>query len=111
MSGKTSTLLNALDILELLGRAPQLLQLKDIALQLDLPESTTHRLLASMVEKGYVRQRGRNGAYGLGWKVVTLARSFGSGARIAGSRPCHRPWQSAAGASARGRVGGHAGAP
>jgi DNA-binding IclR family transcriptional regulator len=54
----------------------------DIALELDLPESTTHRLLASMAEKGYVQQRERNGPYVLGWKIVTLARSLGTEQRL-----------------------------
>jgi DNA-binding IclR family transcriptional regulator len=82
MPGVNNSILKALDILDLLGRAPEQLRLMDIALQLDLPESTTHRLLASMAEKGYVQQREHNGPYVLGWKIVTLARSLGTGQRL-----------------------------
>ena len=77
-----SGVLNALDILDLLGRASGPLRLMDIAYQVDLPESTTYRLLASMAEKGYVQHRDRNGPYTLGWKIVTLARSFTEGLRL-----------------------------
>ncbi len=82
VSGVNNAVLKALDILDLLGRAPEQLRLMDIALQLDLPESTTHRLLASMAEKGYVQQREHNGPYSLGWKIVTLARSLGTESRL-----------------------------
>src|SRR5579864_9232146 len=82
LSGVNNAVLKALDILDLLGRAPERLRLMDIALQLDLPESTTHRLLASMAEKGYVQQREHNGPYSLGWKIVTLARSLGTELRL-----------------------------
>lgn len=82
MPGVNNAVLNALDILDLLGRAPERLRLMDIARELDLPESTVHRLLASMAEKGYVQQRERNGPYSLGWKIVTLARSLGTELRL-----------------------------
>lgn len=83
-----SGVLNALDILDVLGRAPGPLRLSDIALHVDLPASTTYRLLASMAEKGYVQQRDRNGPYALGWKIATLARSLSGGRLIQDVRPC-----------------------
>src|SRR5438105_4373742 len=82
MAGVNNAVLNALDILDLLGRASERLRLTDIALQLDLPDSTTHRLLASLAAKGYVQQPEPNGPYTLGWKIVTLARSLGTGMRL-----------------------------
>src|SRR5262249_35855237 len=77
-----NAVLNALDILDLLGRATEGLRLTAIALELGLPESTTHRLLASMAEKGYVKQTESNGPYALGWKVVTLARALTAELRL-----------------------------
>ena len=41
----------------------------DIATQLELPESTTHRLLASLMSRGYVEQQEDHGTYRLGWKI------------------------------------------
>ena len=82
MTAINNAVLNALDILDLLGRSPEGLRLTDIALELGLPESTTHRLLASMAEKGYVQQPESSGRYALGWKVVTLARTLTSELRL-----------------------------
>lgn len=82
MSAINNAVLNALDILDRLGRTPEGLRLTDIALDLALPESTTHRLLASMAEKGYVQQRESNGPYALGWKIVTLARALSTELRL-----------------------------
>ncbi len=77
-----SSVVKALEIMDFLGQTTQGLRLKDIAHQLDLPDSTTHRLLASLAEKGYVQQREHNGAYALGWKIVTLARSLKAESRL-----------------------------
>lgn len=82
MSGINNGVVKALEILDLLGRGPDPLRLRDISLELDFPESTAHRLLASMAEKGYVQQRESNGAYTLGWKIVTLARSLSTELRL-----------------------------
>jgi DNA-binding IclR family transcriptional regulator len=82
MTGTNNAVTNALDVLDLLGRAEQGLRLKDIATQLELPESTTHRLLASLMSRGYVEQRAEHGTYLLGWKVVVLANALGRDARL-----------------------------
>jgi IclR family acetate operon transcriptional repressor len=74
--------MKALDVLDLLGQAEQGVRLKDIAIQLDLPESTAHRLLASLADRGYVQQHAEHGTYTLGWKLAVLARSLGSDARL-----------------------------
>ncbi len=77
MSSGSASVDRALEILDLLGHvAPQPLQLQDIAARLDLPESTVHRLLASLTDKHYVRQRESRGRYALGWKVVLLGRAL-----------------------------------
>jgi DNA-binding IclR family transcriptional regulator len=73
----------ALDMLDLLGQAESGLRLKDIAERLDLPESTAHRLLASLADRNFVRQQRDHGTYTLGWKITILARGLGSDARLA----------------------------
>ncbi|MGH2559340.1 MAG: IclR family transcriptional regulator [Thermomicrobiales bacterium] len=82
MAGVNLSVTKALDVLDLLGQSERGLRLKDIAIQLDLPESTTHRLLASLAGRGYVQQRDDHGVYILGWKIVVLAGSLGSDARL-----------------------------
>jgi DNA-binding IclR family transcriptional regulator len=82
MAGTNLTVTKALDVLDLLGQAREAMRLKDIALRLDLPESTTHRLLASLAERGYVQRRADHGTYLLGWKIVIHARSLASDARL-----------------------------
>ena len=77
------SVIRALDILAALGDvSPEPLRLQEIAQRVDLPESTTHRLLASLAERGYVRQRGNGGPYGLGWEVVLLAQSLDDEVRL-----------------------------
>lgn len=83
MTGVNQSVTNALDVLDLLGGAQQGLRLKDIAARLDLPESTTHRLLASLSARGFVEQRADSGIYVLGWKFVVLANALGTDARLA----------------------------
>jgi DNA-binding IclR family transcriptional regulator len=82
MSDTNGSVTKALDALDLLGRAGQAVRLKDLAAELDWPESSTHRLLASLASRGYVRQQGPGGAYHLGWKVAILARSLGLDAHL-----------------------------
>lgn len=88
MPPTTNAVTNALDLLDLLGNAEAGMRLKDIALQLDLPESTTHRLLASLESRAYVEQRA-DGTYLLGWKIVVLANALGDDARLV---QLVRPW-------------------
>lgn len=84
VAGTNLSVTKALDVLDLLGQAvaEQGLQLKEIAERLSLPESTTHRLLASLAARGYVQQRSDYGTYLLGWKIVVLSDSLGRDARI-----------------------------
>lgn len=88
MAGINLSVAKALDVLDLLGQAERGLRLKDIAAHLDLPESTTHRLLASLAARDFVQQQEDHGTYTLGWKIAILARSLGSDARLVqGMRP------------------------
>ena len=82
MAGTNNAVTKALEMLELLGGADQGLRLKAIAQQLGMPESTAHRLLASLVESGFAEQRDEHGEYSLGWKIVVLANAMGRDSRL-----------------------------
>ena len=71
------SVIKALEILDYLGEIEEPAHLKEIAITLDLPESTTHRLLASLLSKNYVQQSDNDDRYNLGWKLITLANSLG----------------------------------
>lgn len=71
------SVIKALEILDYLCEVNEPVHLKEIASVLDLPESTVHRLLASLLSKNYVRQTDLEYRYSLGWKFLTLTNSIG----------------------------------
>lgn len=62
-------------ILEELAKNDGRMKLKDIAETLGFPTSTTHRLLSSLREVGYVNQDEVTGEYTLGLRILYLANS------------------------------------
>ena len=62
----------AFAVLELLASHPAGLPLREIAESADIPKSATHRLLASLAERRYVRQDAETGRYLLTTKLVSL---------------------------------------
>lgn len=77
---------NALDrgftVLEHLAHYPQGSPLSLIAMELDIPLSACHRVLADLQRLGYVRQARKQGEYMLTTKVVSLGLGFLSSAGI-----------------------------
>lgn len=71
-----------LAVLELLAVHAHGLPLFEIADQLHIPRSATHRVLTSLVEHGYVRQERQHGAYLLTAKLTSLAFTFLAGSGI-----------------------------
>lgn len=63
----------ALKMLEALAGEPEGADLSLLAERLDLPVSATHRLLATLAERGLVSQDASSGAYGLTLKLAQLA--------------------------------------
>ncbi len=63
----------ALKMLEALAGEPDGADLSLLAERLDLPVSATHRLLATLAERGLVAQDASSGAYGLTLKLAQLA--------------------------------------
>lgn len=73
----TKAILRAMDILTLLGNHPNGLMLVNIAELLDLPKSTIHRILQSLVSRQIVQQDPEiEGSYRLGISILELSRSF-----------------------------------
>ena len=72
----SSVLERTLAILELLARSPLGLPLRDIAEQLDIPPSGTHRLLKDLVRTEYVRQDRDHAEYYLTTKLIALGLSY-----------------------------------
>jgi DNA-binding IclR family transcriptional regulator len=62
----------ALDVLEALAAGGEL-GVSEVAARTGLVVSTAHRLLASLADRGYVRQAAAHGRYALGFKVLELA--------------------------------------
>ena len=88
MAANNRAVLNALDILDLLGQRAQHMRLRDIASAVGLPESTTYRLISSLMERDYVRQTEPNGPYSLGWRILTLTQALSNEMRLLnGLRP------------------------
>lgn len=63
----------AFKMLEALAGEPDGVDLSLLAERLDLPASATHRLLATLAERGFVAQNASSGAYGLTLKLSQLA--------------------------------------
>ncbi|MGB3274852.1 MAG: IclR family transcriptional regulator [Castellaniella sp.] len=73
----SSNLPRGLSVLELLTRNPDGLPLHVIATELQVPRSTAHRILAELVNAGYVRQQdGDFSPYRLTLKIATLGMQF-----------------------------------
>lgn len=72
MSGSVQSVERALAILELLGNADVHLGISEIAQASQLPPSTIHRLLATLMELGYVEQNPETNKYTLGVRILQL---------------------------------------
>src|SRR5206468_5638093 len=72
-SNMAGNLERALSIIELLAKNGGRMPLATIADTLNIPRSGTHRLLAMLIDEGYVRQDEDHGEYMLALKLVSLA--------------------------------------
>ena len=80
--GPNGLLERTLAVLELLAANARGLQLYEVADRLRMPRSATHRVLTQLVERGYVKQDRRLGAYQLTAKIASLAFTFLSGVGV-----------------------------
>ncbi len=73
LAGGVQSLERALDILELLGQSENELGVTEIAPTVGLANGTAHRLLSTLIRRGYARQNPENRRYALGIKAYTLS--------------------------------------
>lgn len=78
----------ALQILEFLALHPEGVSLSDVSSSLRLPRPTTHHLLSTLRQRGFVVQDTRYGRYRCGTKLTVLATASWRGVDLLGeSRP------------------------
>lgn len=68
--------LRVLDIFELLVQHPSGLSLSEICAQLELPKSSAHALLMTLVKRGYLRQGRRERSYRLGPALFEIGSAY-----------------------------------
>jgi len=76
VTAQVQSLTRGLNILEALASAEAGISLTDIAQRVDLPPSTTHRLLSTLEKMGYVYQAGDLGHWYVGLQAFTVGSSF-----------------------------------
>ena len=75
-SGTVQSIERALSLLEALGECRGEIGLAELGKRVSLHASTTHRILATLVARGYARQNGETGRYALGAKALHLGESY-----------------------------------
>lgn len=75
-TGQVQSLTRGLTLLELIAQANGSVALTDLAQQAGLPNSTTHRLLTTMQQQGFVRQVGDLGFWTIGSHAFIVGSSF-----------------------------------
>lgn len=74
--GTVQSIVRALTLLEALGDSRGEVGIAELSKRVGLHVSTTHRLLATLVARGYARQSPETGRYALGAKTLHLAESY-----------------------------------
>jgi len=74
--GTVQSIERALTLMEALGQCRGEVGIAELSKRVGLHVSTTHRLLATLVARGYARQNPENGRYALGAKALHLAESY-----------------------------------
>ncbi|MFC0228030.1 glyoxylate bypass operon transcriptional repressor IclR [Serratia aquatilis] len=75
-TGQVQSLTRGLKLLEFIAEAHGNVALTDLAQQAGLPNSTTHRLLTTMQQQGFVRQVGDLGLWTMGAHAFIVGSSF-----------------------------------
>lgn len=76
VTGQVQSLTRGLKLLEYISEAQGSVALTDLAQQAGLPNSTTHRLLTTMQQQGFVRQVGDLGLWTMGSHAFIVGSSF-----------------------------------
>src|SRR5690625_3384050 len=72
LTGESTQLDRALDLLELLASSGRPLKLVELTDQVSAPKATVHRLLATLLARGYVTQDPRSSTYAAGVRCFEL---------------------------------------
>ncbi|SFN20884.1 transcriptional regulator, IclR family [Izhakiella capsodis] len=75
-TGQVQSLTRGLTLLALIAEAQSSIALTELAQQAGLPNSTTHRLLMTMQQMGFVRQVGDLGLWTIGARMFVIGSSF-----------------------------------
>jgi IclR family acetate operon transcriptional repressor len=75
-TGQVQSLTRGLSILDALAKSGSGLTLTDIAQRVQLPPSTTHRLLSTLEKMGYIHQAGELGLWYVGLQAFTVGTTF-----------------------------------
>ncbi|TDB55862.1 glyoxylate bypass operon transcriptional repressor IclR [Photorhabdus khanii] len=75
-NGQVQSLSRGLNLLESISESPGGITLTDLAQQAGLPNSTTHRLLTTLQQHGFVRQVGDLGLWVIGSHTFIVGSSF-----------------------------------
>lgn len=75
-TGQVQSLTRGLVLLERIAAAPAGIMLTDLSMQVGLPNSTTHRLLTTMQQMGFVQQTGDLGLWSIGVRAFTVGSGF-----------------------------------
>lgn len=75
-TGQVQSLTRGLKLLEYISESQGQVALTDLAQQAGLPNSTTHRLLTTMQQQGFVRQVGDLGLWTMGAQAFVVGSSF-----------------------------------
>jgi len=75
-TGQVQSLTRGLVLLERIAEAPSGIMLTDLSMQVGLPNSTTHRLLTTMQQMGFVQQTGDLGLWSIGVRAFSVGSGF-----------------------------------
>jgi IclR family acetate operon transcriptional repressor len=75
-TGQVQSLTRGLSILDALAKSGGGLTLTDVAQRVQLPPSTTHRLLSTLEKMGYIHQAGELGLWYVGLQAFTVGTTF-----------------------------------
>jgi len=75
-SGQVQSLTRGLSILDALAKSAGGLTLTDVSQRVQLPPSTTHRLLTTLERMGYVHQADDLGLWSIGLQAFTVGTTF-----------------------------------
>jgi len=73
MSKNVQSVDRVLDLIEAIACIPDGARQKDIQEKLNLPKSTIHRLLSTLIDRGYIEKKSDNKRYGISHNFITIA--------------------------------------